>query len=50
MLDIKVIRNETERVKAAMARRKENIDIDAVLALDASFCLKLKVLKQSKTR
>ena len=34
MLDIKVIRNETERVKAAMARRKENVDIDAVLALD----------------
>lgn len=34
MLDIKVIRNETERVKAAMARRKEDVDIDAVLALD----------------
>ena len=34
MLDIKVIRNETERVKAAMARRKENVDIDAVLAID----------------
>ncbi|MBO4897968.1 MAG: serine--tRNA ligase [Clostridia bacterium] len=34
MLDIKVIRNETERVKAAMARRKEDVDIDALLALD----------------
>lgn len=34
MLDIKLIRNETEKVKAALARRKENVDIDAVLALD----------------
>lgn len=34
MLDIKVIRTETERVKAALARRKENVDIDAVIALD----------------
>ena len=34
MLDIKVIRTETERVKKAMARRKENVDIDAVIALD----------------
>ncbi len=34
MLDIKVIRTETERVKAALARRKENVDIDKVLELD----------------
>lgn len=34
MLDMKVIRGETERVKAALARRKEEIDIDAVIALD----------------
>ena len=34
MLGIKVIRTETERVKKAMARRKENVDIDAVIALD----------------
>ncbi len=34
MLDIKVIRTETERVKKALARRKENVDIDAVIALD----------------
>ena len=34
MLDIKLIRTETERVKAALARRKENVDIDAVLELD----------------
>ena len=34
MLDIKVIRTETERVKKAMVRRKENVDIDAVIALD----------------
>ena len=35
MLDIKLIRNETEKVKKALARRKENIDIDALLAADA---------------
>ena len=34
MLDIKVIRTETERVKKALARRKEIVDIDALLALD----------------
>ena len=34
MLDIKLIRTETEKVKAALARRKENVDIDAVLDLD----------------
>ena len=34
MLDIKVIRTETERVKQALARRKEVVDIDALLALD----------------
>jgi len=34
MLDIKLIRTETERVKKAMERRKENVDIDAVIALD----------------
>ncbi len=34
MLDIKKIRTETEEVKKALARRKENVDIDAVLALD----------------
>ncbi len=34
MLDIKMIRTETEKVKAALARRKENVDIDAVIVLD----------------
>ncbi len=34
MLDLKLIRGETERVKKALSRRKENVDIDAVLALD----------------
>lgn len=34
MLDIKLIRNETEKVKAALNRRKENVDIDALLELD----------------
>ena len=34
MLDIKEITTETERVKKALARRKEVVDIDALLALD----------------
>lgn len=34
MLDIKLIRSETDRVKAAMSRRKENVDIDGVIAID----------------
>lgn len=34
MLDIKVIREETERVKAALARRKENVDIEEVIQVD----------------
>ncbi len=34
MLDLKLIRGETEKVKAALGRRKENVDIDAVIAAD----------------
>lgn len=34
MLDIKRLRTETEEVKKALARRKEEVDIDGVLALD----------------
>ncbi len=34
MLDIKLIRTQPEVVKAALARRKMDIDIDALLALD----------------
>lgn len=34
MIDIKVIRAEKERVIKALSRRKENIEIDAVIALD----------------
>ena len=34
MLDMKLIRGETEKVKAALARRKEDVDIDGVIALD----------------
>ena len=36
MLDIRLLRNETEKVKVALARRKEEVDIDAILALDTS--------------
>ena len=35
MLDIKLIRTETEKVKNALARRKEVVDIDALLKLDS---------------
>ncbi len=34
MLDIKLLRKDPEAVKKAMAKRKENINIDGVLALD----------------
>lgn len=34
MIDIKLIRTEPEKVKAALARRKENVDIDAIIELD----------------
>ena len=34
MIDIKLLRTEPEKVKAALARRKENVDIDALLELD----------------
>ena len=34
MLDLKLIRTETEKVKAALGRRKENVDIDAIIAID----------------
>lgn len=34
MIDLKLLRNEPEKIKAALARRKENVDIDALLALD----------------
>lgn len=34
MIDMKLLRTEPEKVIAAMARRKENVDIDGLLALD----------------
>ncbi len=35
MLDIKLIRTETDKVKAALGRRKELVDIDGLLKLDS---------------
>ncbi len=35
MLDIKLIRTEPEKVKKALSRRKEVVDIDAILKLDS---------------
>ena len=34
MLDIRFIRDNADAVKAAMANRKAEVDIDAVIALD----------------
>lgn len=35
MIDIKLLRTETDKVKAALSRRKENVDIDGLLSLDS---------------
>ncbi len=35
MIDIKLLRTEPEKVKAALSRRKEEVNIDELLALDA---------------
>ncbi len=50
MLDIKRLREDTENVKAALARRKEDIDIDAVLAVDAKRREVLFEAEQLKSR
>jgi len=50
MLDIKRLRTETEEVKAALARRKEEVDIDAVLALDEKRRALLYEAEQMKAR
>ena len=34
MIDMKLLRTEPEKVIAALARRKENVDIDGLLELD----------------
>ena len=50
MLDIRKLREDTENVKAALARRKEDIDIDAVLAVDAKRREVLFEAEQLKSR
>lgn len=50
MLDIKRLREDTENVKAALARRKEEIDIDAILAVDAQRREALFEAEQLKSR
>ena len=50
MLDIRRLREDTEAVKAALARRKEEIDIDAVLAVDAKRRELLFEAEQLKSR
>ncbi|MBE7024608.1 MAG: serine--tRNA ligase [Ruminococcaceae bacterium] len=50
MLDIKRLRTETEEIKAALARRKEDVDIDAVLALDEKRRALLYEAEQMKAR
>jgi len=50
MLDIRKLREDTENVKVALARRKEDIDIDAVLAVDAKRREVLFEAEQLKSR
>ena len=50
MLDIKLIRTETEKVKKALARRKEVVDIDALLALDTTRREQLFEVEQLKSK
>ncbi len=50
MLDIKRLREDTENVKAALARRKEEIDIDAILAVDTKRREVLFEAEQLKSR
>ncbi len=50
MLDIKRLREDTENVKAALARRKEEVDIDAILAVDAKRREVLFEVEQLKSR
>ncbi|MBR5505814.1 MAG: serine--tRNA ligase [Clostridia bacterium] len=50
MLDIKLIRTETEKVKKALARRKEVVDIDALLALDTTKREHLFEVEQLKSK
>ncbi len=50
MLDIKLLRTETEKVKAALARRKEEVDIDAILELDTKKRETLFEVEQLKSK
>lgn len=50
MLDLKLIRTETEKVKKALARRKEVVDIDALLALDTKRREMLYEVEQLKNK
>ena len=50
MLDIKLIRTEPEKVKKALARRKGNVDIDALLALDTKKRETLFEVEQLKSK
>lgn len=50
MLDIKLIRTETEKVKKALSRRKEEVDIDGLLELDNKRRELLFDVEQKKAR
>lgn len=50
MLDIRRLREDTANVKAALARRKEEIDIDAILAVDTKRREVLFEAEQLKSR
>jgi len=48
MIDIKLLREEPDLVKAAIARKKFSCDIDAVLALDAARRAKITAAEQAR--
>lgn len=50
MLDIKLFRNDLDKVKAALSRRKENVDLDGLLALDKERRETLFEVEQMKGR
>ena len=50
MFDIKLIRTEPDRVKGAMARRRANVDIDAVIETDAQRRTAIYDMEQLRAR
>ena len=50
MIDIKLLREQPEQVRAAIAHKKFTCDIDAVLALDATRRAKITEAEQARAQ